>query len=137
MIKCAVSFSIRMAGITFFTLINITLNPLMFIIRISLIVFMTSDTRENRKITLISMAISAIIPLPIVFTTVYREVLSIVIKICRRPSTRCMTILTGSWEARSNMIWINRIFIILLVACITIRWCSSVSIRMTLLTINC
>lgn len=50
-----------------------------------IIMFVTIDTTEGRKITRCSMTINALIPFSFVFSTVNREILLVVVKTGRLP----------------------------------------------------
>ena len=67
-------FPIGMATVTGATLVNITGHALMFIIHIILIMFMTENTLEYRKIIRLHMAIGADIPFSLVTAGINREI---------------------------------------------------------------
>ena len=54
------------------------------------------------------MAIRAVVPLVFVFTSIYREVLGVVVPIRRTPGARAVTSLTIGREIGGLMIWIGR-----------------------------
>jgi hypothetical protein len=78
MIKCTRSASIRVTGQAGITVVTISTYSLVLGIHFTLI--MAGETAKYCKIAGISMAIAALIPFAIVFSAVYREILSVMIE---------------------------------------------------------
>lgn len=88
-----------MAGIASRAQVLIPGDSLVVICHISrIIVFVAKNTTEQREIAWCGVAFNALIPFPIVRTTVYREIILVVIPSGRLPSIGCVTILTSCWE---------------------------------------
>ncbi len=65
--------------------------------------FVTIDTTKCRKISRIRVAVHALIPFPLVFSTIDREILLVVVEAGGLPGGFGVAILTGGREARGGM----------------------------------
>lgn len=79
----------------------------MIIVHIRLIVLMTENALENCIIRRIDVAIGAGIPLFPMFAGIDREVLRVMVPICRRPSAGCVAALALGWEIGSLVIGVG------------------------------
>jgi hypothetical protein len=103
----------------------------MFAVHVGLIVFMTVNTFENREIRGINVAIGTIVPFLTVRPGVYREVLGVVIPVCRRPSGRSMASLAIGREISSLMIGVGSGVVRRLVARVAQCWSCDITTGMT------
>lgn len=78
----------------------------MLVVHVCLIVLVTIYALEYRVIRRVDMAIGAGVPLFPVLARVNREILRIVIPICRRPGAGRVTTLTLSREIGCLVVWI-------------------------------
>jgi hypothetical protein len=124
MVENQVCISCRVAGKTRRTLINITRYILMFLIgfRIGVAV----GTRKYSIIARVGMTISALVPFPLVFPGINREVLVVMIKCRGNPCIFIMAAGTLIWELQLDVIWVICCVIITLVTSNTC--CRSISI---------
>lgn len=109
------------------TLPNIAGTTLVIDGHIGLVVFMTEYALKDRIVGRINVAVGAIVPFALMLARIDREVLRVVVPVCRSPSRRRVTRLTICREIRRSMIRAGGGIISTLMARETLRGCRDIA----------